>query len=161
MVSIPDLLLYKKASQSSPLLRRIKSDHFPPGCVPGGKYFTGCKCTHGMRARGRLQNTVGNPKGVFDKLKSGMVSIPDFFILSFPILHDFFIIRAWLYGILSVQRKAVGEPMPRQSLRITRRCTRDTPPGFRRKMMYIRNCAARNLGRLFCISTVDIGYPIG
>ena len=48
---LPEKIIAMKEISVSKKPRRVcrpqaakKSDHFPPGRVPGGKYLTGCKC---------------------------------------------------------------------------------------------------------------------
>ena len=56
-------------------MRQIKSNHFPPGRVPGGKYCSGCKCGICLPTADKLcaQQTAKNwrkrPKAFFDKLQ--------------------------------------------------------------------------------------------
>ena len=56
---------------------RKNSNHFPPGRVPGGKYFSGCKCgicpcLRTNYARSRLQTFCRkSPAGFFGRLKPG------------------------------------------------------------------------------------------
>ena len=58
---------------------KSNQNHFPPGRVPGGKYFSGCKCGICLPVADKLcaQQTAKNcrkrPKAFSDKLK------PDFF----------------------------------------------------------------------------------